>query len=398
MIPVPGLDLAATHRALADEIEPAVLAVLRSGHYILGPVVEAFEDAFAAYVDARHCIGVANGLDALRLSLEALGIGPGDEVIVPSHTYIATWFAVSAAGARPVPVEVDEATFVLDPARVEDAIGPRTRAILAVHLYGHPAPMTQLLEIAARHDLRVVEDAAQAQGARLGGRAVGTLGDAAGWSFYPVKNLGAAGDAGAITTNDDDLARRLRLARNQGSIRRSVHEIVGANSRLDPIQAAILTVKLRHLEVWNARRREIAARYLAGLAGTAVILPRVAPGSDHVWHQFVVRHDDRDGLRAALTGAGIETLVHYETPPHRQAAYAELGLAAGSLPIAERLASTILSLPMDPLLTDAAIDAVIETARTWDRDRSARRTSRWSVWLASRVTRLAAESASAARS
>jgi dTDP-4-amino-4,6-dideoxygalactose transaminase len=396
MIPVPGLDLAATHRALADEIEPAVLAVLRSGHYILGPVVEAFEDAFAAHVGARHCIGVANGLDALRLSLEALGIGPGDEVIVPSHTYIATWFAVSAVGARPVPVEVDELTFVLDPALVEAAIGPRTRAILAVHLYGHPAPMTQLLEIAARHGLRVVEDAAQAQGARLDGRAVGTLGDAAGWSFYPVKNLGAAGDAGAITTDDDDLAHRLRLARNQGSVRRSIHEIVGANSRLDPIQAAILSVKLRHLETWNARRREIAARYVAGLASTTITLPRVSPGSDHVWHQFVVRHDDRDALRAALTRAGIETLIHYETPPHLQAAYSGLGLAAGSLPVAERLATTILSLPMDPLLTDAAIDAVVETVRTWDRDRAPRRMSRWSSWMASRTPLLSADPVSAA--
>ena len=366
MIPVPGLDLAATHRALADEIEPAVLAVLRSGHYILGPEVEAFETAFAAHVGARHCIGVGNGLDALRLALEALGIGPGDEVIVPSHTYIASWFAVSAVGARPVPVEIDARTFVLDPERVEGAIGPRTRAILAVHLYGHPAPMVELLDIAARHGLRVVEDAAQAQGARLGDRAVGTFGDAAGWSFYPVKNLGAAGDAGAITTNDDDLAGRLRLARNQGSAVRSVHELVGSNSRLDPIQAAILRVKLRHLDAWNLRRRAIAGSYLGGLSGTSLCLPAVAPGTEHVWHQFVVRHPDRDDLRASLASAGIETLVHYETPPHRQAAYAHLGHDRDSFPIAEELAGQILSLPIDPLLPEEAIDAVMARILAWD--------------------------------
>jgi dTDP-4-amino-4,6-dideoxygalactose transaminase len=366
MIPVPGLDLAAMHRALADEIEPAVLAVLRSGNYVMGPQVEAFEAAFAAHIGARHCIGVGNGFDALRLSLEALGIGPGDEVIVPSHTYIATWFSVSAVGARPVPVEVDEATFALDPNRVEAAIGPRTRAIVPVHLYGHPAPMADVLAIADRHDLRVVEDAAQAQGARLDGRHVGTFGDAAGWSFYPVKNLGAAGDAGAITTDDDALARRLRLARNQGSISRSVHEVVGSNSRLDPIQAAILGVKLRHLETWNGQRRAIAMRYVSGLDGTSLRLPTVGPGVDHVWHQFVVRHPKRDSLREALAAAGIETLIHYETPPHRQAAYADLGFAAGSFPIAERLSAEILSLPIDPLLSPAAVDAVIATIVAWD--------------------------------
>ena len=375
MIPVPGLDLAAAHRALADEIEPAVLAVLRSGNYVMGPQVEAFEAAFAAHVGARHCVGVGNGFDALRLSLEALRVGPGDEVIVPSHTYIATWFAVSAVGARPVPVEVDDLTFALDPNRVEDAIGPRTRAMVPVHLYGHPAPMADLLEIAERHELRVVEDAAQAQGAKLDGRHVGTFGDAAGWSFYPVKNLGAAGDAGAITTNDDALARRLRLARNQGSISRSVHEVVGSNSRLDPIQAAILGVKLRHLETWNGQRRAIATRYLAGLNGTSLRLPTVGPGVDHVWHQFVVRHQERDSLREALAAAGIETLIHYETPPHRQAAYADLGFTAGSFPIAELLSAEILSLPIDPLLSPAAVDAVIATIRAWDVGRRANRSA-----------------------
>ncbi len=369
------IDLAAAHRALADEIEPAVLAVLRSGHYILGPEVEAFEEAFAAHLGVRHCIGVANGSDALRLSLEALGIRSGDEVIVPSHTYIATWFAVSALGARPVPVEVDERTFVMDPEWIAAAISPRTRAIIPVHLYGHPAPMTELIDLARRHGLAVIEDAAQAHGATLGGQPIGTFGDAAAWSFYPVKNLGAAGDAGAITTNDDALARRLRLARNQGSLERSIHDIVGSCSRLDPIQAVILAAKLKRLAEWNARRAAAAERYLHDLAGTSLTLPTVARGVEHVWHQFVVRHPARDDLRTALTAAGIETLIHYETPPHRQPAYLDLDLGPGSLPIAERLAAEILSLPIDPYMAPEALDRVIATIQAWDAASSpARRT------------------------
>lgn len=371
-IPVPGLDLAAAHAEHAEEIEAAVLRVLRSGYYILGPEVEAFEAAWAAYVGVRHCVGLGNGLDALRIALQGMGIGAGDEVIVPSHTYIASWFGVSGAGATPVPVEVDPGTFALDPQRVEDAIGPRTRAIMAVHLYGHPAPMDDLAEIARRRGLRLVEDAAQAQGASLHGRRAGALGDAAGWSFYPVKNLGAVGDAGGLTTNDDDLARHARLARNQGSIHRSVHEIVGVNSRLDPIHAAVLGVRLRHLDEANERRRAIAARYAAELAGTRLGLPATAPGVVHAWHQYVVLHPRRDALRAALAAAGIATLIHYETPPHLQAAYASLGIAAGSLPVAERIAAQGLSLPMDPVLRPAQVDHVIETVLAWDRaDRDA---------------------------
>lgn len=363
---VPFLDLAALHRDLAAEIEPAVLAVLRSGQYILGPEVEAFEDEFAGRVAARHCIGVGSGLDGLRLSLEALGIGRGDEVIVPGHTYIATWFAVSAVGAVPVPVDVDEATYLIDPAAVDAAVTFRTRAIVPVHLYGQPAPMPALLQIARRHGLAVVEDAAQAHGAALGGAPVGAQGRCAAWSFYPVKNLGAAGDAGAVTTNDDRLARRLRLARNQGAVVRSVHEIVGSNSRLDPLQAAILRVKLGHLEAWNARRRQIAELYLAGLRTTSLGLPGLVPNSVHVWHQFVVRHPARDSLRAALATAGFETLIHYETPPHLQSAYAHLGLAAGALPVSERLAGEILSLPMDPMLDDETIKTAISAVVDWD--------------------------------
>jgi dTDP-4-amino-4,6-dideoxygalactose transaminase len=266
-------------------------------------------------------------------------------------------------------VEVDEATLTLDPGQVEAAITPRTGALMPVHLYGHPAPMNELLAIAGRHGLAVVEDAAQAHGARLGSRGPGGFGAAAGWSFYPVKNLGAAGDAGGVTTDDDALARRVRVAANQGSSRRSVHEMVGSNSRLDPIQAAVLRVKLRHLEAWNARRRAIATRYLDRLAGTTLELPVVADGVVHAWHQFVVRHPERDALRGALSAAGIETLIHYETPPHLQPAYADLGLRRGAFPVAERIAGEGLSLPMDPLLADVQVDAVIESILAWDATR-----------------------------
>jgi len=364
---VPFLDLAAAHAEIAAELEPAVLAVLRSGRYILGPEVEAFEAEFAARLGVRHCVGVGNGLDALRLSLMSLGIGRGDEVIVPGHTYIATWFAVSAAGATPVPVDVDETTYLIAPTAVEAAITPRTRAILPVHLYGQTAPMAPLLDIARRHGLAVVEDAAQAQGAALNGIPAGTQGNCAAWSFYPVKNLGAAGDAGAVTTNDDNLARRLRLARNQGSLTRSVHEMIGSNSRLDELQAAVLRVKLRHLDGWNDRRRSAAARYLARLSGSGMGLPAIAPGAYHVWHQFVVRHLERDSLRSTLAAAGIETLIHYETPPHLQAAYADLRLGAGSLPTTESLAREIVSLPIDPFMSSDMQDAVIGAVLEWVR-------------------------------
>jgi len=299
------------------------------------------------------------------MSLAALGIGGGDEVIVPGHTYIATWFAVSATGATPVPVDVDEFTYLIDPAAVESAVTARTRAMLPVHLYGQPAQMRQLLRIADRHGLAVVEDAAQAHGAEMDGTPVGTLGRCAAWSFYPVKNLGAAGDGGAVTTNDGDLARRLRLARNQGALVRSVHEIVGSNSRLDELQAAVLRVKLRHLDRWNDRRSEIAAQYVDRLRDTSIGLPEVAPGAKHVWHQFVIRHPRRDSLRAALADAGVETLIHYETPPHLQPAYASLRMAEGSLPVSERLAREILSLPIDPSLGASSIDEVADLIVDW---------------------------------
>ena len=344
------LDLAAPYRELRSEIDEAVGRILAGGWYLLGAELEAFETEFARYVGVRHCIGVANGLDALRLALLAMDVGAGDEVLVPSNTYIATWLGVSQTGATPVPVEPDAATLNIDPDRLEAAVTPRTRAILPVHLYGQPADMDPIREVAARHGLRVLEDAAQAQGARYRGRRAGALGDAAAWSFYPGKNLGAMGDAGAVTTNDDVLADRVRVLRNYGSRVRYVNEVQGWNSRLDDLQAAILRVKLRRLDEWNARRAAAAARYRDALVESGLGLPHVPEWAEPVWHQFVVRAPDRDALRQALTDEGVETLIHYPIPPFRQAAYASLALDPARYPIADAAALEVLSLPIGPHL------------------------------------------------
>ena len=289
------------------------------------PEVDAFEAEYATYCGAAHCVGVANGLDALHLALRAMDVGPGDEVIVPSNTYIATWLAVSQCGATPVPVEPDERTFNIDPARIEAAITPRTRVLLPVHLYGQPANMDEILAIARKHGLKVLEDGAQAHGARYKGQRLGAHGDAVAWSFYPGKNLGAMGDGGAVTTNDPQLADRLRVLRNYGSRVKYVNEVQGYNSRLDPLQAAILRVKLAHLDEWNERRRAIAARYQSGLAGCGLALPHVPEWAEPVWHLYVVQHPQRDALQQALNDAGVGTLIHYPIPPHRQQAYADAG-------------------------------------------------------------------------
>lgn len=360
---VPFLDLRAAYDELKAEIEIAVLTSLRSGWYIGGQDVEGFEQDYAAYTGARHCVGVANGLDALHLALLAMGIGPGDEVIVPSNTYIATWLAVSQCGAVPVPVEPVESTYNLDPMRIEAAITPQTRVILPVHLYGQPAELDAILVLARRHGLRVLEDAAQAHGSFYKGQRVGGHGDVVAWSFYPGKNLGALGDAGAITTNDAEIADRVRVLRNYGSRVKYVNEVQGFNSRLDPVQAAALRVKLRVLDAWNARRAKIAARYSAELAGTGLTLPTVAPGAEPVWHLYVVQHPQRDRLQKRLQEAGIGTLIHYPIPPHLQAAYASAGFAAGQFPIAEQMANRVLSLPMGPQMDDAAVTAVIAAVR-----------------------------------
>jgi dTDP-4-amino-4,6-dideoxygalactose transaminase len=356
---VPFLDLKAPYAELREEFDEAFRRTAESGWFITGREVEAFEAEFAAHCGARHCVGVANGLDALHLTLRAMGIGAGDEVIVPSNTYVATWLAVSYAGATPVAVEPDDRTYNLDPARIEEAITPRTKAIMPVHLYGQTADVGAIKEIAAPYGLKVIEDAAQAHGALHEGRPAGSLGDAAGFSFYPGKNLGAMGDAGAVTTDDDALADRLRVLRNYGSRVKYYNEVKGFNSRLDELQAAVLRVKLPRLGAWNARRKEIAARYLAALEGAPDLTPPfVAPGADPVWHLFVVRHPRRDELQKHLAARGVGTLIHYPVPPHLQQAYAELGRAPGSYPLAERQAREVLSLPIGPHLSDEEIEHV----------------------------------------
>jgi dTDP-4-amino-4,6-dideoxygalactose transaminase len=348
---IPFLDLRAAYREVRSEIDAAVSRVLDSGWYIGGEEVAAFERDFAAYVGAEHCVGTGNGLDALILALRALGIGPGDEAIVPSNTYIATWLAVSAVGARPVPVEPDPATYNIDPGRIEAAITPRTRAILPVHLYGQPADMGPILEIARRHALRVIEDAAQAHGARYRGRRIGAHGDAVCWSFYPGKNLGALGDAGAVTTGDADLAARIRMLGNYGSAQKYVNRVRGVNSRLDPVQAIVLRVKLARLDEWNERRRLLAEGYTRRLQALGLILPTVPDWAEHVWHLYVVRSVERDSLQSRLEAAGVATLIHYPIAPHMQDAYADAGFSPDALPLARRLSAEVLSLPIGPHLT-----------------------------------------------
>ncbi|HEX8605424.1 MAG TPA: DegT/DnrJ/EryC1/StrS family aminotransferase [Pseudoduganella sp.] len=366
---VPFLDLQAINNSQAAELETAFRRVLQSGWFVLGKEVAQFEERFAAYCGSRHCIGVANGLDAIMLVLRAWGIGPGDEVIVPSNTFIATWLAVSQCGATPVPVEPVEATYNIDPARIEAAITPRTRAIIPVHLYGQPADMEAVLAIAARHGLKVLEDAAQAHGATNDGKRTGNLGHAAAFSFYPGKNLGALGDGGGITTDDDDLAQLLRTYRNYGSQKKYHNLVQGFNSRLDEMQAAFLSVKLDVLDDGNARRRAIAAHYTQALAGIeGLLLPVVPQWADPVWHLYVVRHARRDALAAKLAEAGIGTIVHYPIPPHLQQAYAELGLGEGAFPIAEAMHREVLSLPIGPHMSleqaeeaAAAVRAIVPT-------------------------------------
>jgi dTDP-4-amino-4,6-dideoxygalactose transaminase len=353
------LDLEAAYQELAAEMDEACRRVMASGWYILGKEVAAFEEEFAAYCGVSHCIGVGNGLDALHLILRALDIGPGDEVIVPSNTYIATWLAVSYAGATPVPVEPDAATFNLDPSLLEAAITTRTRAVIPVHLYGQPADMDAINGIARQHGLKVIEDAAQAHGARYRGVRVGSLGDAAGFSFYPGKNLGALGDGGAITTNDDDLAERVRVLRNYGSKVKYLNECAGFNSRLDELQAALLRVKLTRLDEWNDRRRKVAAAYREALAGNGLVLPFVPEWAEPVWHLYVVCCPDREAVTGRLDRSGIGWLIHYPVPPHLQGAYRDLGYREGQFPVAERLAREVLSLPMGPHLAPEQLELVV---------------------------------------
>ena len=364
---IPFLDLRDAYLELKDEIDEAVLRVLNGGWYILGSEVEAFEREWASYCGAAYAIGVANGLDALVLALRALGIGSGDEVIVPSNTFVATWLAISAVGAHPIPVEPDPLTFNIDPKRIAVAVTERTRAIMPVHLYGQPADMGPILEIARSFGLFVIEDAAQAHGARYDGRRIGAHGDIVCWSFYPGKNLGALGDAGGITTDRADLAERVKLLRNYGSSQKYIHEIEGSNSRLDEIQAAVLRVKLRYLDEWTTRRGAMAAAYSSALNGCGLILPNVMERAESAWHLYVVRTGQRTRFMQRLSSAGIGSQIHYPIPPHMQSAYSRLGYKAEDFPLARLLADEVVSLPMGPqtdLRSAEAVRTVLESMAT----------------------------------
>jgi len=352
---IPFLDLGAAYKELQPEIDEAIHRVLNSGWYILGAEVDAFEVEWAKYCGANYAVGLANGLDALILALKALEIGDGDEVIVPSNTYIATWLAVSAVGAKPIPVEPEPLSYNINPALIEKSITSKTKAILPVHLYGQPADLDLISEIASRHNLKVIEDAAQAHGARYRGVRVGGRSDVICWSFYPGKNLGAFGDGGAITTNNPDISDKIRVLRNYGSRIKYVNEVKGVNSRLDPIQAAALRVKLRYLDEWNKRRRHLAQTYSNELRDLNIVVPFVPAWAESAYHLYVVRTKQRERLQNFLNKEGIGTLIHYPVAPHQQAAYKDIVGFEKSLPIAESLASEVISLPLGPQLTEREV-------------------------------------------
>jgi dTDP-4-amino-4,6-dideoxygalactose transaminase len=365
-MPIQPADPRANFLAHRDEVLAAFERVLEDGHYILGPEVAAFEAEFAAYLGVAHGIGVASGTDALRVGLTALGVRPGDAVLTVSHTAVATVAAIEMTGATPVLVDIDESIFCMSPRSLEATIAATRgrlalKAVVPVHLYGQPADLTAICRIAAENGLLVLEDCAQAHGAAAGGRKVGTFGDAAAFSFYPTKNLGALGDGGLIVTSREDVAEEARVTREYGWRKRYISDQVGVNSRLDELQAALLRVMLRHLEADNERRRRIAGRYASGLAGSAFTLPAPIEGTRHVYHQYVIRSPRRDLLRAFLAERGVNTLVHYPVPVHLQPAYqGRIALAPGGLPVTERVCNEILSLPLHPRLTDAEVDAVCE--------------------------------------
>jgi len=360
---VPFVDLAAQYAAIGEEIDEAISRVLTDTGFILGRDVSLFEEEFAAYCEARHAIGLDSGTSALELALRAFGIGPGDEVITAANTFVATALAISYTGARPVLVDIDPRTCCIDPELIEGAITERTRAIIPVHLYGQPADMDPILELAGRHGLVVIEDACQAHGARYKGRRVGSLGHAAAFSFYPAKNLGAYGDGGMLVTNDQEVADLVRMLRNYGQSRKYHHLLIGYNRRLDTLQAAVLRVKLRYLDAWNQVRRAHAREYGELLADGSVVLPIESDYAESVYHLYVVRARDRDRLRGRLGEEGISTGIHYPVAIHRQPAYRELGYGAGSFPVTEEYARQILSLPMYPELTPAQVRRVAEAIR-----------------------------------
>ena len=361
------LDVGAATRELQDDIQRAVARVLDSGCYILGPEVDAFEKDWAAYCSAQHCVGVGNGLDALVLALRALDVGVCDEVIVPAHTYVATWLAVAAVGATIVPVDANPDTLNIDVIAAGAAVTDRTKVIMPVHLYGQPADLDALLALAKTHGLFVVEDAAQAHGALWSNRRIGRHGDLVCWSFYPGKNLGALGDAGAVTTSDTGLADKVRTLRNYGAKEKYRNEVIGVNSRLDPIQAAALGAKLPHLDEWTQRRRLVAKRYSEAFADLDLTLTTTDPRAEPAWHLYTVRHSARDAMQKSLAARGIGTLIHYPVAPHQQEAFTSLGFPADAFPVGTRAADTLLSLPIGPHLSDQdagrVIDAVAASLR-----------------------------------
>lgn len=356
------LELESQTQEIDSEISEAILRVSRSGQYILGPEVEKFENSWAQYCQSSYCVGVSNGLDALKLALAACGIGPGDEVLVPSNTFIATWLAVTHLGAQVVPVEPTLLDYNIDPSRVVEKITSKTKAIIGVHLFGHPFDLHALNKIAKEHNLFLIEDAAQAHGAEFNSKILGAGSDVTCWSFYPGKNLGAFGDAGAVTTNNPEIVNRIKMLRNYGSKEKYRNELLGFNARLDPMQAAVLNVKLNHLNRWNTRRKSVAGEFLQKINNNLIFLPNVAKNVSHAWHLFVIRTSKRDKLVRFLEHKKIQTIVHYPIPPHRQPIYADLKF---ELPIADMLADTSLSIPNRPNLTNEEINYICETLNEW---------------------------------
>jgi len=363
-IQVPFLDLKAQYQSIKPEIDAAIARVLDTSQFVLGSEVVGFEREFAAYCGADECIALNSGTSALHLALLATGIGPGDDVITVPFTFVASVAAILYAGARPILVDIEPHSFTMDPAAIEGAVTSRTKAILPVHLYGQPADMDPILEVAKRNNLVVIEDAAQAHGAKYKGRPVGSLGDIACFSFYPTKNLGAYGEGGAVTTSDAQYARRIRMLRDWGQDRKYHHVLRGFNYRMEGLQGAILRVKLRHLDQWTGARRAAASKYNRLLADCGLNLPTEMPWARHVYHVYTVRTEDRDGLQAALQAEGIQTAVHYALPAHLQPAYDDLGYSVGTFPESEKAAKEVLSLPLYPEITDAQLQKVAQALTT----------------------------------
>jgi len=359
MSSVSFLDLSAAYQELKTEIDTACHRVLNSGWYILGQELASFEDEFAAYCSVDHCVGVGNGLDALQLILRGYDVGPGDEVIVPAHTFIATWLAVSGVGATPVPVDVKAGSFNIDPLLLESKITARTKAVIPVHLYGCPADMDEIVRIAHKHDIKVIEDAAQAHGAIYKGKRAGSLGDAAAFSFYPGKNLGAMGDGGAVVSSDQTLIDKVRMLSNYGSREKYKHELKGVNSRLDEIQAAVLRVKLAKLDEWNKRREAIAVHYRDRLSGADIVLPEMRKDYVSAWHLFVIKTERRDDLMKQCADAGVQTLIHYPHLPSQMGAF-KSEFAGSSFTVAESVCKSILSLPIGPHMSSDQVEKVCE--------------------------------------